>query len=242
MTGIMLGMQTSLAIFDIDGTLTQTSGVDGECYVKALGDCFGFEQIDTNWSNYRHTTDSAILSEIFEQRLGRPPDPQERELAMNRLVTLLEAHWREEPDAFQAVPGAASALQSLDESPRWCTALATGACRPSARFKLAKAGLNIEQRPLASSEDGPSREQIVRTALDQSRVATGALYQRIVSVGDGLWDVRTAARLSLPFVGIGSGAQALALTQAGASHVLADYSDLDDFLTALEAARPPPEQ
>jgi beta-phosphoglucomutase-like phosphatase (HAD superfamily) len=50
-----------LVMFDIDGTLTETMKVDEECFVRSFMDVFGFSDIDTDWSHYRHTTDSGIL-------------------------------------------------------------------------------------------------------------------------------------------------------------------------------------
>jgi phosphoglycolate phosphatase-like HAD superfamily hydrolase len=40
-------------------------------------------------------------------------------------------------------------------------------------------------------------------ATAQRRPADG--FERVVYVGDGLWDVRACVRLGLPFVGIGAG-------------------------------------
>ena len=45
---------------------------------------------------------------------------------------------------------------------------------------------------------------------------------RIVSVGDGMWDLLTAKNLDVEFIGIGSDAKEKALTEAGA-RVVVDY-------------------
>ena len=62
-----------LVLFDIDGTLTQSQSIDAEIYLHSLSEVFGFADVDPDWSSYRHTTDSGILHEIFESRLGRTP-------------------------------------------------------------------------------------------------------------------------------------------------------------------------
>ena len=61
-----------LVVLDVDGTLTRITQVDTDCYVRALADVFGFHEVDTDWSHYRHATDGAILSELFERyrRIG----------------------------------------------------------------------------------------------------------------------------------------------------------------------------
>jgi beta-phosphoglucomutase-like phosphatase (HAD superfamily) len=66
-----------LAIFDIDGTLTQTNDIDTQCYVKAFAEEFQITGINTNWSDYGHTTDSAISIQIFQDFWGRAPKEEE---------------------------------------------------------------------------------------------------------------------------------------------------------------------
>ena len=46
--------------------------------------------------------------------------------------------------------------------------------------------------------------------------------EKIVSVGDAIWDIRTAHRLELPFVG-GDDQRAQALRGHGASHVIENF-------------------
>jgi beta-phosphoglucomutase-like phosphatase (HAD superfamily) len=62
-----------LILFDIDGTLTQSQAIDGEIYRRTLADVFGFMDVEADWSRYKNTTDSRILHEVFESRVGRAP-------------------------------------------------------------------------------------------------------------------------------------------------------------------------
>jgi len=41
----------NLAIFDIDGTLTETNAVDEICFVQAFADAHAITEINTNWRN-----------------------------------------------------------------------------------------------------------------------------------------------------------------------------------------------
>ena len=61
-------------------------------------------------------------------------------------------------------------------------------------------------------------------------------FERIVCVGDGVWDVHTATSLGLPCIGIGTGGRAERLGSAGASHVFPDFTNLEAVLNALEDA------
>ncbi len=88
-----------LVIFDIDGTLTQTMKTDEECFVLSLADVCGFSDVDTDWSHYRHATDSGILHEIYEVRIGRSPSSDEVSQFRQHFVGLLaqassQAHFR----------------------------------------------------------------------------------------------------------------------------------------------------
>jgi len=93
-----------LVIFDIDGTLTQTTKADEECFVRSLADVCGFSDVDTDWSRYKHATDSGILHEIYEAHIGRSPSPDEISQFRQHFVDLLAQASSEAP--FAAVAGA----------------------------------------------------------------------------------------------------------------------------------------
>jgi phosphoglycolate phosphatase-like HAD superfamily hydrolase len=118
-------------------------------------------------------------------------------------------------------------------------AIATGGWSPSARLKLAAAGLDDPRLVLACSSDAVTRTEILELAHGRARERVGADFQRVVSVGDAAWDVRTAAELRWPFVGIGRGARARALREAGAAIVLPDFTDRAAVYAALDAATVP---
>ena len=64
-------------------------------------------------------------------------------------------------------------------------------------------------------------------------------FARIVCIGDGVWDVRTAASLGLPCIGVGTAGRAERLAAAGATRVVPDFTDLEAVFNALEDATPP---
>jgi hypothetical protein len=76
-------------MFDIDGTLNATFAVDADCYVRALAEVSGLETISTDWASYQHTTDSGILDEVYQSRLGRPPQLDEICAVRDRFIQLL---------------------------------------------------------------------------------------------------------------------------------------------------------
>ena len=232
-----------LAIFDIDGTLTNTNSVDDQCFVQALAETHAITNINTDWASYPHTTDSGIMAHVFQQNFGR--DPRETELGKfkNSFVNLLNEQYKSNSSGFDEIAGAAFALDRLKQEPDWAIAVATGCWRGSALLKLRAASLDIEGTPAAYAEDGLSREEILEAAVSQSLEQHElSSFENIVSIGDGLWDVRTARRLGFAFLGIGSGQAATMLQKAGAKHLIEDFADYDRFIRVLNEAATPTEE
>jgi len=228
-----------LAVFDLDGTLTQTSHVDAECYEQALREIAGIRDVRTDWSTYEHATDTGIIDEIYRERFGRSPTDEECDVVQARLIELFHARCAREDSEFGEVPGAGNFLRNLLEK-GWMTSLATGAWRCSAEFKISRSGLPIADLPIAVAEDGPSREAILCAAIERARERYEVQgFDRVVAVGDGVWDIRAAAASRLPFVGVAQEPGAGELHAQGASHVLEDYLDHERWLRALEEARIP---
>ena len=231
---------TKLAIFDVDGTLLHSNAADEACFVQAFCDALGFEAIDTNWLAYRHTTDSGITEQVFQERFGRGPRDDEVARLRARFVALLGTELGRRPEGVAPVAGTAAMLARLAEDSDWAVALATGGWRASTDLKLAASGLDVSALPAAHAEDGPSRESIVSVAWRRAREHYGVdAFARVVCVGDAAWDARAAGRLGLPLVGIAAEADASALYSEGASHVVGDFTDAEGFLAALERAAVP---
>ena len=133
-----------LVIFDIDGTLTQTMKADEECFVRSLAEVCGFGDVDTDWSRYRHATDSGIFHEIHETRTGRPPSPIEISRFRHYFVDLLARVSSEA--AFAAVTGG-----RLCYFPAWLAAWSIelrllpghGAIRPGSRWQVSGCATTI---------------------------------------------------------------------------------------------------
>ncbi len=228
-----------LAIFDVDGTLVQSYELDGECFVAAFHEALGIADVDTDWARYDHATDPGITAQIIHERQGREPSADDLvRLQSAFCMRLAEAASRD--GAYAAFPGAAGLLAALRARADWAMALATGGWRAAALFKIGRSGLGLGDLPTAFGEDGPSRQGIVRAAIARARVHAGVDdFARIVCIGDAVWDVRTAASLGLPCIGVGTGGRAERLAAAGASHVVPDFTDLEAIFNALADATPP---
>lgn len=224
-----------LAIFDVDGTLLDNLESEDACYAAALVGGLGLPALDTDWRTYKDVSDEGIAREAHERAFGHAPSGERIKATVDRFLGLLaDAH---AVSPLQAITGAANLLSVL---PRrgWLAALATGAWGKAARYKLAAAGLVVDPIPLATAEDGPGRVAIARAAW-QRATRDSASFERVILVGDGIWDLATANALGLPFVGRATGERAAALLAHGAKHVLPDFSDIDQTICAFEAAGVP---
>lgn len=219
-----------LAVFDIDGTLTDTNAVDDECYLRAVAEVLGITA-SLDWSEAPHVTDSALLHWLCERFLARTARDGEIEAVKIRFLALLRSELAARPARFRHIPGAEDVLVRL-RALGWDVALATGGWEESARLKLGAISLDPAGIPFASGSDALTRRDILELALAR----TSARYSRVVSIGDGVWDVQAATQLGWPFVGIAPVEKADRLRAAGAEHVLEDLTDTALLLDALEMA------
>jgi phosphoglycolate phosphatase-like HAD superfamily hydrolase len=229
-----------LILFDIDGTLTQTSRVDELSFNRAFAELHGVENSSVHWADCPHVSDSGITQHLFQSLFGREPRAEETDALRSRLVHQLEAHHQTDRAWFAEIPGAPQTFNRHATERNWSRALATGCWRPSAEMKLRAAGIACHGVPGGFAEDGLAREAIVRAAIERAHAHYERdRFDRIVSVGDGVWDVRTAANLGLPFVGVAEGEGAARLRAAGARHIIEHFEDVDRFFAYLDAAETP---
>lgn len=225
-----------LVVFDIDDTLTRTMDVDTDCFIQAVRDILEFDLVGMSWDDFPDVTDTAVLDVIYRRVTGTGPTPSDSVRFIDHFSGLLEAEYERNAGRFEAVPGSGDLLGHLRARDDWRVALATGAWRRTAEFKLARAGLFDAELPLATSDDHHTRAGIFETAVARS-VGDGAPgFDRIVAVGDGSWDVVTARTLQVAFIGIGSESR---LREIGAPVGVEDYRDLAGFYELLESAPVP---
>lgn len=155
-----------LVIFDIDGTLTNTNKVDADCFVRAFEE-FGIFNINQNWQDYTHSTDTGITQHVFQKNLGRLPS-QEEFFKLKKCFIYLLQQASTNPNLFSAIPGATSIINQL-KILNYYVAIATGGWYDSAMFKLQKADIDITNAPIASADDSFSREEIIKLVILKSK-------------------------------------------------------------------------
>ena len=218
-----------IAIFDIDGTLTDSYDADTRCYESALAEAWGLEGFDLDWHDYQSSTDSGVAAEIHEARFGSPPDAA-RAAALEDAFGRIWA--RDHADRSRPIDGAPALLAEVLAAEDFAVGIATGCWRSSAEMKLSGAGYAVDRLDLSTASDHPQRPDIVRRAIDRQRARVGDA-RRVVYVGDGVWDARAARELGIDFVGVGSGERAERLAAEGATFIVDQLGNVDGLVRYL---------
>jgi len=228
-----------LIMFDVDGTLTESYAYDQKAYADAFFDVTGYRDVNTDWHAYRHVTSHGITAEAIRNLLGRQARPAELMAVEQAMLERLHGLCHCSPELFCEVAGAAAFLQYLRTRSDIAISIATGCWLSEALFKLEASGIDIDGIPVASSEDGESRVDIMTASAGMALRSTNSTsFERVIYFGDGLWDLKAAAELGYQFIGIG---QRLApLRAAGAADLYRDYGDRDGLARSL-AGKPPRE-
>lgn len=190
--------KTKLIVFDIYGTLIDSVSAYHDVIIKAMTD-LGIKHIDTNFNILKHHTDSYPLKYNYENFFKK-----ELPLALlnsfeERIVYYLKQHTK-----TIAVNGASRVLDQLKNSD-FAVAFATGSLPKSAIFKMDAAGLEMDAALLATSKTSFSRAGFVNEAIQKAKdFYKVSEFEKVVSIGDGVWDLQTAQQLKLSFIGIGT--------------------------------------
>jgi beta-phosphoglucomutase-like phosphatase (HAD superfamily) len=100
-------------IFDIDGTLTDTTKVDDKCFIKAFKNVFGIDISNRNWSELINVTDWGITEELILNHKNRIPTAIEYEKMISEFVSLLQYELNTNKNQFQEIEGASNFIRFL---------------------------------------------------------------------------------------------------------------------------------
>lgn len=185
-------------MFDVDGTLVQSYDFDARCFIDAVKEVLNVA-IDSNWSRYKHVTDTGIVDEIIDlNNLGNRKDKLREEIK-HTFVRKIAKRIKEKP--AQEVPGASSFLSRLNSMDNIALSIATGGWYESALLKLNSAGISVSHIPMASSNDHFSRTEIMKIA--RSRAYTDDTI-KCTYFGDAAWDKKACHELGYNFVLVGN--------------------------------------
>lgn len=223
-----------LIVFDIDGTLTDTKGVDDKCFIQAFHTTFGLDIQDQIWADLQNVTDWGITEEIIQQRLGRATTALEyAEMHKNHTTNLAQERLKD-VQQFKAVAGANQFIETLLNHPHFRIGIATGAWEKSALIKLKSIAIDPLQYPFSNSDYHKSRENITLDTIAKAEKKYQQKFEKIVYFGDGAWDFKTCQHLNIPFIGIDILGDKK-LRGLGAKNVFPNFEDIESILNILEA-------
>ena len=190
-----------LFVLDIDGTLIDSTSVHQKAFLNAVSDLVGPVE-NTDWSSYLDHTDSGIFRDILKQKRLSPLDEKTVSSFDEKIEAFLNQHIIHSP-LFE-IDGAKKFLNLL-ESQNIPYCFATGSMRKAAILKLQTITSYPNLAVLTTANEFQTREEIVSEAITQAKQFFNvADFDEIISVGDGIWDFRTAKNLNLKFWGIGN--------------------------------------
>ena len=209
-------------IFDIDGTLLESSDFDGTCYVSAVRDVLGEVYIHDNWGIYKNVTDTGILRQIMgENKIQEEGQIEKVRTEFGKLI----GQYLQNGGECRPIEGAIHLIDKLLVAESYEIGFATGGWGHTAEMKLQYAGFNLRNTVLTSSDDDDERVTIMKKCL----LALGNCFHRIVYVGDAEWDMQATQKLGWHFIGVGP------RLKGKCEFWVEDFSSQDTFMKMLHA-------
>lgn len=228
----------TLVIFDVDGTLVFSDRRDSQAFGQTYLEIYGKAFPSLDWNHFPHVTDHTIFGTAIRQQFDRSIRLGEIESFQQQYLARLREKRAAAPQHFKQVPGAAEMVARLQQEPDFGVAVATGGWKRPAEVKLAHIGIDPPGLIIVGADNKATREEIIQSAIDQSQAQLAKL-EKIVYVGDAIWDVRTTRNMGLNFIGIRHRDDLGVLKSLGASEVLSNYLNQDHFFEIVDRAKPP---
>jgi len=213
-------------LFDVDGTLVDTTYLHTVAWWEALRQ----NDADAPMAEI-HRSIGMGSDKILDHLLGPDRDTDQDDKLSQAHDILYGAWW----ERLRPLPGAADLLRACAE--RGLTVVLASSAKQDELKQLRRvvdADDVIEAATSsADAEQSKPAPDILQAALDQSGVDPA----NCVFVGDAVWDVKAAAKLDIPCIGLTCGGTSAAeLTEAGA---VATYENPAALLAAVRAGSAP---
>ncbi len=225
----------TLVLFDIDGTLLDTSGAGRRAFAQALDTAFGWRG-DADSISFAGATDLDLLLRIGERR-GRVLDPDEVESFFALLPATLQTALATEPP--HVYPGVRDLLHALSGRADVRLGLVTGNIESCAWVKLEACGLREHFALGAYGHEHADRRDIARLAVERIslQLLPGQSFAQRFLIGDTPSDIAAALAVSAGAIAVATGSfREERLRAAGATHVVSDLRDTPHLLHLLGLA------
>ena len=207
-------------LFDVDGTLVDTTYLHTVCWAEALRGAG-----HTVPMSHVHHAIGMGTDELLEHLLGPDRDTDDdQQIATSRLA-LYRQYW----GRLTPLPGA---TELLGECARRGHRAVLASSASSDELTALRAALDADDviHTATSSSDaeaGKPSPSVLEAALDQSSLSP----DRVVFIGDAVWDGLASQKAGVPFVAVTcGGTSASDLREAGAVEVWRDPAELLDAI------------
>lgn len=203
-------------LFDVDGTLVDTTYVHTMCWAEALlTKGHSVPMIDI-----RHAIGMGS-AELLDHLLGPDRDKDQDDAIIGAHRALYRLHWAN----LNPLPGAADLLRACSKAGLAVVLASSAAESELAALTRALDSDDAVDEATSSSDAGSGKPDpdVLQAALDQSGLAP----ERVVFVGDAVWDGAAAGKAGVQFVGVTcGGTPAEQLREAGAVEIWRDPAHL----------------
>ena len=213
-------------LFDVDGTLVDTTYLHTICWAEALR---GAGQV-VPMSRVHHAIGMGT-DELLDHLLGHDRDIDDDQVATARLA-LYRQYW----GRLTPLPGAAALLRECAHRGHRIVLASSASGDELAALRAALDADDVIDTATSSSDAdaGKPDPSVLAAALEQS----GLSPDRVVFVGDAVWDGLAARQLDVPFVAVTcGGTSATDLREAGAIEIWRDPAELLDGLADSAVGR-----
>lgn len=213
-------------IFDIDGTLTNTTKVNDKCFIQAFKSTFDIDISSYNWSSFKDVTDLGISEAIIYKNWRRKPSKQDLKKLEGNFIQLLKNELVKDKTQFDEIKGARAFIDRLIKRNDTLVGIVSGAWERSATLKLNAIGIEPSEFAFSNSSRFQRREAILTDTISQLFKMTHKPIDKIIYFGDETWDFLTCLKLRIEFIGIDP-AENGKLKKIGVKTIFKDYSQAE---------------
>ncbi len=225
-----------LVIFDIDGTLTDTTSVDDSSYRQTLQETFSIVPDEKEWQEIKirtSGTDSGITLQLLENHFGGEFPENAYHTVKHKFLQILNFQRNNFPEKFTAVTGSRNFVELLNQSENIIVGFATGSWKESGWLKLDSIGISANDIFYSNSDESDKRFQIITNVLEKVKSKRGIKkFEKIIYFGDGEWDFRAAEILGIDFIGVdfhGTGR----LNSLNPAHIIKDFTETERIFNLI---------
>lgn len=219
-----------LVIFDVDGTLVYSEKKDSQCFADTYQEVYGLSFPTIDWRKYPHVSDTTIFKTVIREHFNRAASEEDEEGFRQKFVANITENRKRTPHEFKAVPFAKQTIEKLLTDDRFIVGVATGGWKAPAIVKMNFVGIPSEKLIITGADGHETRMDIINETIEKAKAIHGD-FERIVYVGDAVWDVTTTQQMGLPLIGIRRKGDLDFFYKMGVKNVLKDYEDYDQFLS-----------